>query len=71
VFLLAIWNRRATSTGAIAGMVSGIAIMIAAKLWTSLAWTWFVVAGTLVTFSVGSLVSWIAPETPGRTPGES
>jgi solute:Na+ symporter, SSS family len=56
-FLLGMWNRRANSTGAIVGMISGIAAMIAVKLCTPLAWTWFVLAGTIITFAVGSIVS--------------
>jgi solute:Na+ symporter, SSS family len=56
-FLLVIWNRRATARGAIAGMIAGLLGMIAVKLFTPLAWTWYVLAGTLITFTVGSLVS--------------
>ncbi len=56
-FLLGFWNRRANSTGAIAGLLTGIAAMIAVNRYTPLAWTWFVLAGTAITFSVGSLVS--------------
>jgi SSS family solute:Na+ symporter len=62
VFLLAIWNRRATENGAIAGMLAGIGAMIAVKLLSPLAWTWYVLAGTLVTFAVGSLASLAGPE---------
>lgn len=57
-FLLGMYNRNANSTGAIAGMISGIAIMIGVQAFTHLAWTWFVLAGTIATFAVGSLVSW-------------
>lgn len=57
-FLLGIYNRSANSTGAIAGMISGIAIMIGVQAFTHLAWTWFVLTGTIATFAVGSLVSW-------------
>jgi solute:Na+ symporter, SSS family len=57
VFLLGTWNRRANQTGALAGLVAGIAAMIAVRFWTPLAYTWYVLAGTIVTFAVGSLVS--------------
>jgi solute:Na+ symporter, SSS family len=57
VFLLGIWNRRANQTGALAGLVAGIAAMIAVRFLTPLAYTWYVLAGTIVTFAVGSLVS--------------
>ncbi|MGH9776486.1 MAG: sodium:solute symporter [Candidatus Acidiferrales bacterium] len=57
VFLLGLWNRRATERGAITGMLAGIAAMIAVHFETKLAWTWYVFAGTLVTFCIGSLTS--------------
>jgi SSS family solute:Na+ symporter len=60
-FLLGFWNRRANSTGAIVGLLAGIATMIAVNRYTPLAWTWFVLAGTAITFSVGSLVSAVTP----------
>lgn len=61
VFLLGTWNRRANQTGALAGFVAGIAGMIAIHIYTPLAWTWYVVAGTLITFAVGSAVSLLSP----------
>ncbi len=57
VFLLAVWNREANETGAIAGLFVGIAAMVAARFLTPLAFTWYVLAGTIVTFAAGSLVS--------------
>src|SRR5579864_585245 len=56
-FLLVIWNRRATARGAIAGMIAGLVGMTTIYLWTPLAWTWYVLAGTIITFAVGSAVS--------------
>lgn len=56
-FLLVIWNPRATGRGAIAGMVAGLVGMTAIHFFTPLAWTWYVLAGTIITFAVGSLVS--------------
>ncbi|MGC1292185.1 MAG: sodium:solute symporter [Candidatus Acidiferrales bacterium] len=56
-FLLVIWNRRATARGAIAGMIAGLIGMTAIHFLTPLAWTWYVVAGTIITFAVGSLIS--------------
>jgi solute:Na+ symporter, SSS family len=57
VFLLGIWNSRANSTGAIAGMLIGLATMVAVNRFTTLAWTWYVLVGTVVTFASGSIVS--------------
>jgi SSS family solute:Na+ symporter len=57
VFLLGTWNRRANETGALIGFVTGLAAMIAVKFLAPLAWTWYVLVGTVITFTVGSLAS--------------
>jgi SSS family solute:Na+ symporter len=57
VFLLGTWNRRANETGALVGFAAGIAAMIAVRFWTPLAFTWYVLAGTIITFAVGSIAS--------------
>jgi solute:Na+ symporter, SSS family len=57
VFLLGSWNRRANEAGALTGFACGIAAMIAVRFYTPLAFTWYVLAGTTVTFAVGSLAS--------------
>ena len=57
VFLLGTWNRRANETGALVGFITGLALMIGVKLFTPLAWTWYVLVGTIATYLVGSLAS--------------
>jgi SSS family transporter len=57
VFLLGTWNRRANETGALVGFAAGIAAMIAVRFCTPLAFTWYVLAGTIVTYAVGSIAS--------------
>lgn len=69
VFLLAIMSRRATPRGALAGLLTGLAVMVGVEyakqiagvfgieLHATIAWTWFVLLGTIITFSVGWLVS--------------
>jgi solute:Na+ symporter, SSS family len=57
VFLLGTWNRRANETGALTGFAAGIATMIGVRFFTPLAFTWYVLAGTMVTFTIGSLAS--------------
>jgi len=57
VFLLGSWNRHANQTGALLGLVVGIASMIAVWRFTPLAFTWYVLVGTLITFSIGSVAS--------------
>jgi len=59
LFLLGFWNRRATPAGALAGMIAGLAMMLYVKFGTPLAWTWYVLVGTVTTFAVGSLASFL------------
>ncbi len=57
VFLLGTWNRRANQTGALVGFAVGLLAMIGVKFFTPIAWTWYVLIGTAITFAVGSIVS--------------
>jgi SSS family solute:Na+ symporter len=65
VFLLGILTRRANQEGAILGMACGLAVELYIWLWTPLPWTWYVAAGTIVTFSVGYLSSLAFGRTAG------
>ncbi|MGN6593635.1 MAG: sodium:solute symporter [Terriglobales bacterium] len=60
MFLLGTLTRRATQTGAIVGLAVGIGSTVALSR-AGVAFTWFVVAGTLVTFGVGYLISVLQP----------
>jgi Na+/proline symporter len=59
VFLLGLVTRRANQTGAIVGMLCGLALNI--YIWwawkTHIAWTWYVTFGSITTFVVGYLTS--------------
>jgi Na+/proline symporter len=56
VFLLGVLTRRANQRGAMVGMACGLATEL--YLWRiKLPWTWWVMVGTLVTFSVGWVMS--------------
>jgi len=57
LFLLGRLDARSTPAGAAAGMLAGLVTMLYVKLGTPLAWTWYVLVGTLVTFAVGAAVS--------------
>ena len=57
VFLLGVLSRRANQTGAMLGMVCGLGIALYIWLETRVPWTWYVLIGSLVTFSVGYLSS--------------
>jgi Na+(H+)/acetate symporter ActP len=57
VFLLGVLTKRANQSGAIIGMLCGLAIEL--YLWQSsrVAFTWWVAIGTCVTFTVGYAAS--------------
>ncbi len=57
VFLLGTWHKRAKENGALVGFVAGLATMILVKRLTPLAWTWYVLVGTIVTYAVGAIAS--------------
>ncbi len=56
-FLLGVLTRTATENGAIAGIGVSLIAMIAIRIFTPLAWTWYVVAGTVMCVTVGLMVS--------------
>ncbi len=65
VFLLGVLTRRANQNGAIVGMICGFAVELYIWLGTRVPWTWYVAIGTIVTFTVGYIVSLlIAPKQP-------
>ncbi len=59
-FLLGTLTRRANQVGAMVGMACGFGIELYLWLGTRVPWTWWVVIGTCITFSVGWLASFAA-----------
>src|SRR2546427_4942806 len=57
VFLLGTLTRRVKENEAIAGMVAGLGAMTYVRFATPIAWTWYVLIGTTVTFGVGMLAA--------------
>lgn len=57
LFLLDTLNRRSNATGALAGMFAGLLTILCVWRLTNIAFTWYVLIGSCVTFLVGSLVS--------------
>jgi SSS family transporter len=57
IFLLGVLTKRANSRGALTGALAALATMGVVVGCTSLAWTWYVALGTVVTFAVGWAVS--------------
>jgi SSS family transporter len=63
IFLLGVLTRRATSRGALAGALCALLTLAYVMHSTTIAWTWYVAIGTVVTFVVGLAFSLA---TPGR-----
>ena len=56
-FLLGVLTTSATERGVVAGIGVSLAGMILVRVFTPLAWTWYVLAGTAICMSVGLVVS--------------
>lgn len=59
-FMLGVMSKRANQTGVIAGMIVSLASMISIKVFTGIAWTWFVVIGAIICVTVGLVVSFLS-----------
>jgi solute:Na+ symporter, SSS family len=57
LFLLGTLDNRANTAGALTGMFVGLAATAAVWKWTSVAYTWYYLIGSCVTFLAGALVS--------------
>src|SRR6266481_4094470 len=66
LFLLGTLDRRANASGALAGMIVGLAAILCVFRFTTVAFTWYVMIGAIITFVVGSMVSRVA-ERRGRS----
>ncbi len=62
VFLLGVLTPRVREKAAIAGMLAGFFTMVYVKFGTEIAWTWYVVIGTIVTFLTGYVASFLFRE---------
>jgi Na+/proline symporter len=61
LFLLGTLDRKANMRGALAGMVVGLATVLCLLRFTDVAYTWFFVIGSVMTFAAGDLVSRVMP----------
>ncbi len=62
VFLLGLLTRGVRETAAMIGMVAGFVLMLYIKFGTSIAWTWYVMIGTAITFFSALVASLFAKE---------
>jgi SSS family transporter len=68
VFLLGLLTKRVGENAAMFAMCTGLALMLYVKFETSIAFTWFVVIGTVATFAAGLAASFVIKENhPGKT----
>ena len=61
-FLLGVLTRRATQAGVMTGMAVSLVFMLLIKFMTAIAWTWYVLMGTIVCFAVGYTVSMLTKQ---------
>ncbi len=62
VFLLGLLTKRTGERAAMIGMSLGLALMLYVKFQTSIAWTWYVLIGSSVTFLTALLASYLVTE---------
>jgi solute:Na+ symporter, SSS family len=62
VFLLGLLTKRVQENSAIIAMVAGLIVMIYVKQWTHIAFTWYVLIGTIATFLTGLIASIVIKE---------
>jgi len=64
VFLVGTFLRRVSEPPALIGMLVSIVIMLYIRFWTPLAWTWYVLIGSVITFLVAWLISFAFAPSP-------
>jgi Na+/proline symporter len=64
LFFLAVLAKRASRHGAMVGLTGGLIVLTAVALGTTLAWTWFAILGSTVTFLLGLIASMWLPDAP-------
>lgn len=62
LFLLGTLDKRANTTGALVGMFCGLSVIVAVWRLTGVAYTWYVLIGSCITFLVGAVISRIVKE---------
>jgi Na+/proline symporter len=64
LFLLGTLTSRVRERGALVGLATGTAVMLAVKLGTAVTWQWYVVIGSAVTFAAGLIASTLLEREP-------
>jgi len=58
IFLLGVLTKRVKENAASFGVVAGLAVILYVRAFTPIAWTWWVLIGSLTTFAAGYFASW-------------
>jgi SSS family transporter len=66
VFLVGTFLRRVSEPPALIGMLASILVMIYIRFWTPIAWTWYVLIGSAITFLVAWLAGFAFPPAPSE-----
>lgn len=62
LFFLGTFTKRVGQMAAIAGIIAGAGLMLWVKLQTGVSWQWYVLIGSVTTFTVGLLASLLIRE---------
>jgi Na+/proline symporter len=65
LFLLGTFDGRSNSNGSLIGMIVGLAAVLLVARFTSVAFTWYWMIGSCVTFAAGAVASRMLPERAG------
>jgi SSS family transporter len=66
VFLLGVLTKKATESGAMAGMLCGFVANVYLWRFTKVPFTWYVALGSVLTFAVGYACSWVLSRAEGK-----
>jgi Na+/proline symporter len=66
IFFLGTFTQRVQSKAVIVGIIVGAAVMLYVKFRTPISWQWYVLIGSVVTFAVGVIVSFVMREEASR-----
>jgi solute:Na+ symporter, SSS family len=64
LFLLGTFDKRATAKAALAGMITALAVVLLLYRFTIVAFTWYFLIGSAITFAVGASLSRVFPPRP-------
>jgi solute:Na+ symporter, SSS family len=67
LFLLGTYDSRSNSNGSLTGMIVGLVAVLAVARFTAVAFTWYVLVGSCVTFAAGAIASRAFPERAGAS----